>query len=104
MGADDWETLEGKKMAERLKIMKEKEFEYKLGILQIDINKKENFVKFYSSGPSKVLRQDPIFDPVYPNDPPKINDKELNSIIMIQRAIRKRIAYKRLKNYKEFYF
>ena len=33
MGPDDWETAEGKQTVERLKIMKEKESEYKLGIL-----------------------------------------------------------------------
>ncbi|CAD8156654.1 unnamed protein product [Paramecium pentaurelia] len=104
MTADDWDSLEGQKLAERIKIQKQKENEYRLGVLSIDKNTKENFKKFYSSGPNKALRQDPIFDLQNPNEPPKLTDKELNSIIMIQRAIRKRIAYKKLKNYKELFF
>ncbi|CAD8159923.1 unnamed protein product [Paramecium octaurelia] len=104
MTADDWESLEGQKLAERVKILKQKENQYRLGVLSIQNNKKENFMKFYSSGPNKAFRQDPIFDPLNPNDPPKLSDKELNQIIMIQRAIRKRIAFKKLKNYKELLF
>lgn len=52
--------------------MKQKEDEFRLGVLSIDRNKKENFVKFYSSGPNKAMRQEPILDPLYPNDPPKL--------------------------------
>jgi hypothetical protein len=36
--------------------MDQKVKEYKVGVLEVAKNEKKDFIKFYSSGPSKALR------------------------------------------------